>query len=683
MASQELSSSSTPSQQRATNITFRGQIYPSLREVATFIDTKLPLNQRYDAQVEVLNQIKIAKDILEDNLVFFFEYMQNAKSFEATSVSFQEFLSEHQDVAFRVGEIMRAKKKKNDARKTVEESWSSDRGKALVTYIIRERGLDGMQMMQSLAKLATNLESAEAISLLNVVISERIKVLTPARRALRRNKDLNTDDIRKAAKFVPLDTAIPPIDTTQLRVLGLKIGALGLLETDRSTDMMALVNVSVETATILLSAETSASSQAVPGVTNSRGTKRGRSSRGNTISDREDAPKSPAKASLASSSVDTTYLGPPKSVKYQISLLKPKLAGPEHISQLRDHGATTLPTLQWWLDDHEMRDIVYAEFAMYGHHFPNFNRKEGVLPNMKFSIAQQLARQDPALYVAHVNLREDGETRLVSHPQPAKYIEAGSKVDIISFGSGLPLLHTQDRRISDEICIDPDNKKHCLETVPGFKDHWDEWLKTAQRQINGGYVPIISTAAEAALLEQFLESKNLRWMPMKCGAGSTLLFESRMPVRLKFTAETSRRSLAVCFMGVGEEGILECGASGNEISLSHLRLEAPKTLLPSADGDFPSTFAPAVELFGLGHLSDALIGRRKWDSELVLRERDYVLGCNGIVFSNYYKIWKDQAKQAALECWELVKVREKEHYGPRSYFANPAGLIQEKASRTL
>jgi hypothetical protein len=57
---------------------------------------------------------------------------------------------------------------------------------------------------------------------------------------------------------------------------------------------------------------------------------------------------------------------------------------------------------------------------------------------------------------------------------------------------------------------------------------------------------------------------------MKSGAGSTLLFEPRMPVRLKFEAEASRRSLAVCFMGVGTVGEnedLEC---------------APKTMLPSA-----------------------------------------------------------------------------------------------------
>lgn len=78
---------------------------------------------------------------------------------------------------------------------------------------------------------------------------------------------------------------------------------------------------------------------------------------------------------------------------------------------------------------------------------------------------------------------------------------------------------------------------------------------------------------------------------MKCGAG---MFEPRMPVRLKFEAEASRRNLAVCFMGVGTVGENE--------DLEY----APKTMLPSAEGDFS-------ELFGLGYLSDALIGRHKWE----------------------------------------------------------------------
>jgi hypothetical protein len=75
----------------------------------------------------------------------------------------------------------------------------------------------------------------------------------------------------------------------------------------------------------------------------------------------------------------------------------------------------------------------------------------------------------------------------------------------------------------------------------------------AKREMSEGNVPIISTTADASILGQFL-GKNLKWGSMKCGAGSSLLFEPRMPVRLKFEAEASRRSLAVCFMGVGSVG---------------------------------------------------------------------------------------------------------------------------------
>jgi hypothetical protein len=203
--------------------------------------------------------------------------------------------------------------------------------------------------------------------------------------------------------------------------------------------------------------------------------------------------------------------------------------------------------------------------------------------------------------------------------------------------------------ISDEICIDTDDNEHCAESVPGFKDHWRQWLETQNRKFEENAPTCCFTTGEGADLEEFLEAKQLRWRPMKCGAGSVLLFEPRMPIRFKFIVETTRRSLAVRFIGIGEDQNLECGDSWNEISLSHVRLEGPRKLRTDKES-FSFAFSLAVEVFGLGSLSDALIGRRKWDSELVRQERDHVLGCNAIAFANYYKAWKDQAKQTALSC---------------------------------
>jgi hypothetical protein len=54
----------------------------------------------------------------------------------------------------------------------------------------------------------------------------------------------------------------------------------------------------------------------------------------------------------------------------------------------------------------------------------------------------------------------------------------------------------------------------------------------------------------------------------------------------------------------------------------------------------------------------------------VRQEKDYVLGYNNIMFSNYYTAWKDRAKKIALKCWKLVIKEEQALYGSESYLTN-------------
>lgn len=92
----------------------------------------------------------------------------------------------------------------------------------------------------------------------------------------------------------------------------------------------------------------------------------------------------------------------------------------------------------------------------------------------------------------------------------------------------------------------------------------------------------------------------------------------------------------------------------------------------------PFKFGPAVELCGLGNISDALIGRRSSESALVLKERDFLLTCSGTEFNRWYGHWKKNATKRVNEAWEAVKENERVLYGKRSYFAlleeHPGGL---------
>jgi hypothetical protein len=100
--------------------------------------------------------------------------------------------------------------------------------------------------LQSLAKLAKYLTVEDAVSLLNTQIFQRFKGLSLALRAKRKDRGLISTDVRNASKLVPLESPLPGSDLTQLKALDLKVSPIGLFETDRSTDFIALIELSRE-----------------------------------------------------------------------------------------------------------------------------------------------------------------------------------------------------------------------------------------------------------------------------------------------------------------------------------------------------------------------------------------------------------------------------------------------------
>lgn len=111
--------------------------------------------------------------------------------------------------------------------------------------------------------------------------------------------------------------------------------------------------------------------------------------------------------------------------------------------------------------------------------------------------------------------------------------------------------------------------------------------------------------------------------------------------------ETATQGLTVspCFIAVKDDlETLEVPGLGTveELSRAHRRLEPP--------GRYPSGFAPkyqnlpgrfhvATELCGLGALSDALVGRRGWDSPQVLHDVAIVLG-EPQAAEQYFQNWR-------------------------------------------
>ncbi|PMD37130.1 hypothetical protein L207DRAFT_433023 [Hyaloscypha variabilis F] len=68
----------------------------------------------------------------------------------------------------------------------------------------------------------------------------------------------------------------------------------------------------------------------------------------------------------------------------------------------------------------------------------------------------------------------------------------------------------------------------------------------------------------------------------------------------------------------------------------------------------PFPFPGAVEVTGLGNISDALVGRLAWDSLVVQEEAKFWLIANWQEVNNSYSSFKVKALTTIKRCWGWV-----------------------------
>jgi hypothetical protein len=90
--------------------------------------------------------------------------------------------------------------------------------------------------------------------------------------------------------------------------------------------------------------------------------------------------------------------------------------------------------------------------------------------------------------------------------------------------------------------------------------------------------------------------------------------------------------------------------------------------LPNRYGAIPFAFPAAVELDGLGALSNALVCRRRHDKYAVVSEKKLLLTGAKAEVDSYLEGWRRLAVNRVCEAFELVKEAEMEMFGEKSYF---------------
>ena len=333
--------------------------------------------------------------------------------------------------------------------------------------------------------------------------------------------------------------------------------------------------------------------------------------------------------------------------------------------------------------------MIDQEFLVYRRHHrkPEGKPRMGWLCNMYYSLIQQLVRQDPAYYALTAAARPDRGWRLISYPYITK--DTGNDGEATGFlhmdlnleaylrdGSG-------GNRLTSSVSIDDGDELGCTVVVKGFHHHVQAWHVRLLRRGRGGGGPTMNCS------QIYMAKDRAEWgeaVPVPCPAWGVRL---SLPQLIRGSSKASvrrRRTILPWYMLVDTEH-KELEAKGcpgwSEVRQCHLDLEVPRldpSGYPHKMGAPTGRFAGAVVLGSTSALGDALVGRRKWTDPQVQRERDVVLGRDGVAALAYVQQVRGRLVEQYRAGFEWMKQTELEEFGEVSYFAKRAA---REAAETL
>ena len=340
-------------------------------------------------------------------------------------------------------------------------------------------------------------------------------------------------------------------------------------------------------------------------------------------------------------------------------------------------GTVNTDVFSWWFKT-AIGDIVLSEFDMYRHHLRDINGRSnwGWLRNMFHSIGQQLMREDPVYYMLYAALRPDRHWRLISYPYYAKYAQKGDSTFFRHIDLNLPDLLSNGRgsaQIQGTVSLDDETDDNCTELLPGMHRRLGEWWELCVKR-GAKSDTFVHRITEHMYTNRDASKFGIKWTSVPCRRGEARVTLPHIPHGSHGPATGTRRTMLPWFVGLQDDlSTLEVTEAGTWAQLrdAHMSLSAGHASpsgLANRYGAILFRFPASVEIESMGALSDALVCRLPWDSPRVERDRDVILGPDREAAREYISAWRQRATAAAVETMQLVRRREMEAFGDRSYF---------------
>jgi hypothetical protein len=203
--------------------------------------------------------------------------------------------------------------------------------------------------------------------------------------------------------------------------------------------------------------------------------------------------------------------------------------------------------------------------------------------------------------------------------------------------------------------------------------HIGEWWKRVNERglAADGFVHRIT---EPMFTRQDAQDFKTQWMEVPCKQGAVRITLPHLPHGSCGPCIKLRRTMLPWFVGIQpDHRTLDTIESGTWDDLAKVHRDLTKQPIspsgyPNMYGAIPYRFPGTVVLTGLGALSDALVGRRRWDDPAVLRERDIVLGSDRKAANQFIVDWRKRALRLVVENMRDIMTAEQRAYDTRSYF---------------
>jgi hypothetical protein len=352
-------------------------------------------------------------------------------------------------------------------------------------------------------------------------------------------------------------------------------------------------------------------------------------------------------------------------------------------------GSVIIGDMFEWLFEEDTAHVVPIsqlltdEFDMYWHHLRQRGGQSnyGWLRNMYHGIFQQVVRQSPAYYLAYVALRQDHNHRLISYPYYTKYQQTGDSTSFRHIDLNIPQLVNNQRGyslIQGSVSLDDEEPDDCTELLLGMHKHLKQWWREVSGRLERkGKKP--KDGAVIVIRPEMWDKRDIRkygidFTPQPCHQGQARVSLPHLPHGALGPAKRSRRTILPWYMGIQEDhetlDTIEAG-TWSQLSGAHRDL-LPGPTSPSGlhnlFGQPPYAFPAAVPVTGLGPISDALVGRIRWDNPLVLQDLELLLGPLEQPRNQYIQEWIWKARVEIRLKMRIVEETERARFGDKSFF---------------